>query len=170
MAEGNPLIMPKLGLTMTEGQLSQWCVGPGDRVSAGQTLFVVETDKIANDVEAPADGEIIGIVALEGDTVAVGAIVGYWTGPAQTAVPDSAAESAPESAAAALQDLDAPPTAQSDTAAAADLHSRHVASPLARRIASTHDIDLSRLSGTGDRGRIKARDVLAAAAEGRALP
>lgn len=172
MAKGNPLIMPKFGLTMTEGRLSQWCVAPGDRVSAGQILFVVETDKIANDVEAPADGEMIDIVVLEGDTVPVGTIVGHWTGPAQaTATPETPATSvAPATPdAAALQRPEPLPRAQYKPAApshAADTsHTRRVASPFARRLASNNDIDLSRLNGTGEHGRIKARDVLSAVAE-----
>ena len=51
MSALNDLLMPKLGLTMTEGLLAEWCVAPGDRVSAGDVIFVVETDKVANEIK-----------------------------------------------------------------------------------------------------------------------
>ena len=69
------ILMPKLGLTMTEGTVSEWKVAPGDRVRAGDVLFVVETDKIANDVEASADGVIEALHAAPGDVVAVGGVL-----------------------------------------------------------------------------------------------
>ena len=60
------LVMPKLGLTMTEGVLAEWKVRPGDAVSAGEVIFVVETDKIANEVEAPGAGTIAEILVQAG--------------------------------------------------------------------------------------------------------
>jgi len=66
------IVMPKLGLSMTEGLLAEWLVAPGDEVAAGQLLFVVETDKISNEVEAPAPGRIVSLLVGAGDTVDVG--------------------------------------------------------------------------------------------------
>src|SRR5260370_7123406 len=69
MPARNSIVMPKLGLTMTEGMLTEWQVRPGDKVTRGQILFVVETDKIANEVEATAAGEIIAVIVGEGTPV-----------------------------------------------------------------------------------------------------
>lgn len=79
----HPLLMPKLGLTMTEGLLSEWLVTAGAQFKAGDVLFVVETDKVATEVEAQADGVLADIVVEPGQTVPVGAVVGNWAESAQ---------------------------------------------------------------------------------------
>ena len=70
-----PVLMPKLGLTMAEAEIVEWKVAPGDRVQAGQVIFVIETDKSANDVEALDSGTVEALLANAGDTVEVGATV-----------------------------------------------------------------------------------------------
>jgi pyruvate/2-oxoglutarate dehydrogenase complex dihydrolipoamide acyltransferase (E2) component len=70
-----PILMPKLGLTMTEGEIVEWKVAPGDRVEVGDVIFVIETDKSANDVEALDAGTIEALLVSEGDVVEVGAVV-----------------------------------------------------------------------------------------------
>src|ERR1700742_817945 len=70
-----PVRMPKIGLTMTEGTLQEWKVAPGEQVRAGDVLFVVETDKSTNDVEASADGVIEALHAEAGAVVDVGTVV-----------------------------------------------------------------------------------------------
>ena len=70
------LLMPKLGLTMSEGLLLEWKVAPGEAFSKGQLLFVVETDKAATDIEAEADGVFAERLVAEGETVPVGTPVG----------------------------------------------------------------------------------------------
>ena len=70
-----PILMPKLGLTMTEGTLYEWKVAPGERVRQGDVLFVVETDKATNDVEAAANGVIEALHTEAGAVVNVGAVV-----------------------------------------------------------------------------------------------
>lgn len=137
------IVMPKLGLTMTEGMLAEWRVQPGARVEAGDVLFVVETEKIATDIEAPGPGEIRELLVPAGSTVPVGAPVARWTGAAPAADAPAAVSAPP-----------APP-------AAADR--RIIATPLARRLARERGIALAELTGSGPRGRIKARDVPAAA-------
>ncbi|MBK3778305.1 hypothetical protein GAY31_30040, partial [Azospirillum brasilense] len=66
------LVMPKLGLTMTEGVLAEWRVSPGQPFRSGDVLLVVETDKIASEVEADSDGVLIETTIPAGETVAVG--------------------------------------------------------------------------------------------------
>jgi pyruvate dehydrogenase E2 component (dihydrolipoamide acetyltransferase) len=82
MSRTNPILMPKLGLTMTEGVIASWHVKPGDRVREGDVLFVVETEKLATEIEAQAEGQIQSIEVECGQVVAVGAVVATWTGPA----------------------------------------------------------------------------------------
>lgn len=132
--------MPKLGLTMSEGLIAEWCVKAGDTVRAGQVLFVVETDKISNEIEAPTDGTIVDVLAEVGATVAVGLPVATWTGPAQGHV--AVSEDAPEPAALNGE--------------------RRLSTPFARRLAQQGGIDIATIAGSGPRGRIKARDVQAA--------
>ena len=61
------VIMPKLGLTMTSGQITKWLKKEGDPVIKGEPLVVIETDKISNEVECPADGYLLKILAEEGE-------------------------------------------------------------------------------------------------------
>lgn len=81
------LLMPKLGLTMTEGVLVEWKVAPGDRFAKGDILFVVETDKTANDVAAETEGTVAERLAAEGDTVPVGGTLARLAGNDNAAPP-----------------------------------------------------------------------------------
>lgn len=155
MSELNDLLMPKLGLTMTEGLLAEWSVASGDSVKAGDALFIVETDKVANEILADADGVMGEILVQAGDTVPVGAVVARWTGPGQGIGSKSSAVVAPtiQSAplAAEVQEDILPYTAV--------VGARVVATPFARRLAREHGIDLGLIAGSGPSGRIKAADV-----------
>ncbi|NUB16912.1 2-oxo acid dehydrogenase subunit E2, partial [Azospirillum brasilense] len=73
------LVMPKLGLTMTEGVLAEWRVSPGQPFRSGDVLLVVETDKIASEVEADSDGVLIETTLPAGETVAVGTPIARWS-------------------------------------------------------------------------------------------
>ena len=144
------ILMPKLGLTMTEGLLAEWKVTPGMRVTAGQVLFVVETEKIATEIEAPGEGDILECVVPAGETVPVGTVVARWSGEGAATPAVMAAETAV---------ADAPAVVQAPRSGG-----RVVATPLARRLARERGVDLAALSGSGPRGRIKAADVPLAAA------
>ncbi|MGO4671698.1 dihydrolipoamide acetyltransferase family protein [Bosea sp. 2YAB26] len=155
MSSAAPIVMPKLGLTMTEGLLASWRVGPGDRVAAGDILFIVETEKIATEIEAQQAGSIGEILIPEGETVPVGAVLATWAGAAPAAGVQKAA--APEMTAA----KPAPEPVSVPAPVAGD---RVIATPLARRIARRHGLDLALVAGSGPRGRIKQADVQAALA------
>ena len=71
------LTMPQLGLTMTEGIVSQWLKQEGDVVRKGDCVVEVETDKISNSIESPVDGILLKIVAQEGEVLPVKGILGY---------------------------------------------------------------------------------------------
>jgi pyruvate dehydrogenase E2 component (dihydrolipoamide acetyltransferase) len=150
VSAATPILMPKLGLTMTEGLLASWNIKPGDEVRPGDVLFVVETEKIATEVEAQAEGRIESLEVEPGRTVPVGAVVATWTGPAVAAAGES--ENTPNSDKKSAGDEPQRPPSTG----------RIVATPLARRLARQRGIDLSRIRGSGPRGRIKAADVEAA--------
>ena len=151
------LLMPKLGLTMTEGILSEWNVQPGQAFKAGESLFVVETEKVATEVPAEADGVLHDIVVEVGATVAVGVVVGHWRAAGEAAVAVPAADVVV--AAAITKTQDAPDVVQLNTADAG----RIISTPLARRIAAERGIAIADVKGTGPRGRIKAIDIPAQA-------
>lgn len=153
--------MPKLGLTMTEGTLSEWSVAPGAAFRAGDTLMVIESDKVAVEVPAENDGVLIEVTAKVGDTVSVGSVVGYVAAPgAKVDAATVAKASAPAPASLPSSSVSASPV---QAVAATDAGARVVASPLARRIAKNLSIDLRSVTGTGPRGRIRADDVKGAA-------
>jgi pyruvate dehydrogenase E2 component (dihydrolipoamide acetyltransferase) len=79
----NVIVMPKIGLTMTEGTLARWNVAPGEEVRAGDVIFIVETEKAATEITARVSGKIDRINVAEGETVPVGTVVATWTGPSQ---------------------------------------------------------------------------------------
>jgi len=142
-------LLPKLGLTMTEGVLAEWTVPPGARFKAGDCVFVVENDKAVSEIAAEHDGVMGEPLVAAGATVAVGEVIGHWD--------DGAAI--------------APPAACGDETIA-----RRPVTPWARQLAKRHDIDLAGVGGTGPRGRVQGRDVeaarsrLPASAPGAAAP
>ena len=101
------VLMPKLGLTMTEGTIEEWRIKEGQPVKKGEVLFSVATDKLTNDVEADADGVLLKILLPEGETASCKSVVAYIGQPGE-AIPGvasgaaPAAESAPVPAAAAV--------------------------------------------------------------------
>ena len=70
------ILLPKIGFSMNEGQIAEWLVKDGEKVTEGQPLYLLEADKSTNEVEAPATGTL-SIEAEEGETYAVGTVIGY---------------------------------------------------------------------------------------------
>ena len=151
------IVMPKLGLTMTEGTVSKWLKKEGDAVKEGEPLFEVETDKLTNTIEASASGTLLKIAVAEGgtakclDPVAVigeaGEDVSALIGAAPAAGAAAPAPAAPASAAAAPA---APARAPGE---------RVLASPAAKKLAKELNIDISLVPGTGPKGRVTEEDV-----------
>ncbi len=100
------IIMPKLGLTMEEGTILDWMKGEGEAVRAGETLLSIETDKVAIDVDAPADGTLLKIVVPVGATVPLGEVIAYIGSPGE-AIPQKTktppAPTSPESMDASIK-------------------------------------------------------------------
>lgn len=169
--------IPKLGLTMTEGTLIEWCVSPGEAFTLGQTLFVIESEKAAVEVPAEADGMLLEILAEVGATLPCGTVIARWEGEAiagaQEAAPAEAKKATPEAGVATAANTGA--AAEPATAATAPATSstpvsgqdkpgqtRIIATPLAKRIAANHHLDLGTIKGSGPAGRIRANDIYAA--------
>ncbi len=151
------ILMPALSPTMEEGTLAKWHVKVGDTVKAGDVIAEIETDKATMEVEAVDEGVIEAILVDAGtENVKVNALIAKLAGEGESPAPAPKAE-APKAAAAAP----APAPAAAPAPVAAD-GSRVLASPLARRLASTAGLDLKAIKGTGPRGRVVKADVEAA--------
>lgn len=159
----HPVTMPKWGIEMTEGTLTQWSVGEGARVNKGDPLLEVETDKIVNTVESPAAGCLRRIIAGTGETMAVGALIGIL---AEESVSDSEINSFIASFKGANVSFEpdenaaGPPAPQEPAVAAQGTVREEVrVSPIARRLAESLGVDISKVTGTGRNGRISKEDV-----------
>lgn len=159
--------MPKLGLTMTEGVVADWIVQPGGAFGVDDAVFVVETDKVANEIPAEAGGTLQEIVVPAGETVPVGTVVGYWDDGAQGDRTNVRTANSPLSPPRSDRSTGLPATSpappQCNNPAI-----RVTASPLARRLAQQRGIALVGLRGSGPKGRIVARDI--EAVSGKASP
>lgn len=160
------VIMPRLSDTMEEGELTRWMKKVGDRVQKGDVLAEIETDKATMDLEAFDDGILEQLLVADGTLVPIGqpvAVIGDGSNIVTGAGP--AAPAAPAPAAAAPE---AAPEAPAATAPAASVPvpvtTRQRTSPLARKTAREHGIDLNLVVGTGPQGRITRTDVEAAIA------
>ncbi len=155
------LLMPKLGLTMTEGTVAQWAVAPGVSFGADDLVVVIETDKIAYEVKAPSAGRLTRVLVPGGTTVPVGTPIAQWelkvVRQADALVATTVAEPVTESASPNR-------TASAVSATAASRSNRVIATPYARRLARNAGIDLTAVRASNNR-RIRAIDVEGAIAE-----
>jgi len=148
------IVVPEVGESIVDARIAKWLRKEGERVSAGDPLVELETDKIDLEVGAPAAGVLSRIDRKDGEDVKVGEVLGVIDEAAQgsaAAVPPAAAPAEPA----------APPEAK------ASAKSR--ATPAAKKAAEQNDVDISRVQGTGDAGRVMRRDV-ERAAESSAAP
>jgi pyruvate dehydrogenase E2 component (dihydrolipoamide acetyltransferase) len=154
------ILMPRLSDTMEEGVVSSWHKKPGDKVSAGDALVDIETDKALMEYEAYEDGVLGEILVGEGDTAAIGTPIATLVTDGAVPAPRPAAEPPAEPARDDALARTEPVVAED---APANRRSRPPSSPLARRIARENGVDLATLTGSGPGGRIVRTDVEAAA-------
>src|SRR5271165_4862491 len=154
------VVMPALEMAQETGKLIAWRKKEGDRVTKGEPLLEVETDKAVLEVEAPADGILAGITAAAGTDIPVGRTIAWIVAPGEKPPADDASANAPaargktESHAAAA----ATSTPQPSGVQGAGI------SPRARRLAKELGVDIATVRGSGPGGEILASDVQAAAA------
>lgn len=160
------ILMPALSPTMEEGTLAKWLVKEGDAVASGDLLAEIETDKATMEFEAVDEGIIGKLLVAEGtENVAVNSAIAVLLEDGESSSEVEAAPSAPASPAPAAEAVTSSPAAKSATLAAADKAAegaRIFATPLARKLAAQNNVDLTRLSGSGPRGRIVKADIEAA--------
>ena len=150
------VVMPKLGLTMTEGTVSKWLKKIGDEVKEGEPLFEAETDKLTNTIEASASGILRHLFVEEGTTVPVLDKVAVIAA-ADEDISALLGGAAPAAAAAAPEA--APAAAPAAVPAEKKAGGRVIASPAAKKLAKEKGIDLTLVTGTGPNGRITEDDV-----------
>lgn len=152
------VLMPKLGLTMTEGVVDKWLKAIGDPVKQGEVVVDISSEKLSYGVEAESDGTLLEIYVQEGEEVPVKVPIGLIGQPGEETGAGTAPAAAEEAAPAPEADAPAVETVAAPTETDGQ---RLFASPLARSIAKEKNIPLSELSGSGENGRITKRDVLA---------
>jgi pyruvate dehydrogenase E2 component (dihydrolipoamide acetyltransferase)/2-oxoglutarate dehydrogenase E2 component (dihydrolipoamide succinyltransferase) len=166
------IVMPKLAMAMKQGKVVEWKVNEGDRVEKGQIIMVIETEKVSYEVESPASG-FLHIQAELDKTVPVNEIVALLAETKEELAELQAAQPAPQlvevKAAAAASAAEQAPAAVAATAAVTNTSGKVKISPLARKIAGQHNLDITQIPGSGPSGRIKRRDVLKVLEEGVAI-
>ena len=158
------ITVPQLGESVTEGTIAEWLKQPGDSVAVDEPIASLETDKVAVDVPAPVAGTLGDIIAKEGETVNVGALLALINEGAAAAAAPAAAPAAKAEGAAPAPAASAPAPAASDDEEGGNL----TLSPAVRRLVLEHGLDPSKIKGTGKDGRLTKDDVTAAVAAGTA--
>jgi len=154
------VIMPQMGESIFEGTITKWLKKPGDKVQRDEPLFEISTDKVDAEIPAPASGVLQDIKAAEGTTVQVNTVVGVIAeGDGAGAAPAKSAPAKKEEPAKAQ--AAPPPSAPAPAAQEEDLGDDVRSSPLVRKMAREHGVDLNRVQGTGTGGRITKQDVQA---------
>jgi pyruvate dehydrogenase E2 component (dihydrolipoamide acetyltransferase) len=181
------VVMPQMGVSVSEGTITKWLKSEGEQVEADESLLEISTDKVDTEVPSPASGTLTQILVQEGETVEVGTKLAQiggapsGNGQAQPAAADAAppepatAEAAAESAAAAGAEgetpTEAPPVEAQPAAPAAPAApapagdgdgsgEKSFVSPVVARIASEHGVDPNQVEGTGRGGRVTKKDIL----------
>jgi len=185
--------MPQMGESIAEGTLSKWLKKVGDPVKRDEPIFEISTDKVDAEIPAPAAGVLAEILVQEGQTVAVQTIVARLetdaavgaASPQPSASPPSPAVSPSPAPAAVTKPAPAPPAVQPSRRPAAppsapgiqspgsstlEERLRTKSSPLVRKIAAEHNLDISGISGSGLAGRVTKNDVLSFLETGQPTP
>jgi pyruvate dehydrogenase E2 component (dihydrolipoamide acetyltransferase) len=175
------VVMPQMGVSVSEGTITKWLKQEGEQVEADEPLLEISTDKVDTEVPSPASGTLTQILVQEGETVDVGTKLGQIGGAAGDSAPAPAAEPAAEAPAAeeappepataeAAAEADAASSAETPAPTAAEPAAAPAASsgngkafvsPVVARIASEHGVDPAQVSGTGKGGRVTKKDILA---------
>ena len=170
------VIMPQMGESIFEGTITKWLKKPGDKIERDEPLFEISTDKVDAEIPAPAAGVLKEIKVSEGQTVPVQTVVavidaaGASAAAAPSAAPSPAKGETPKAPAQPPAATPAAAVPATQRTAAGGNGQKVRSSPLVRRIAREHKIDLTQVPGTGAGGRVSKRDILAAVEGGAASP
>ena len=155
------VVLPALGESVSEGVITRWLKSVGDAVEADEPLVEISTDKVDTEIPAPVSGTLAAIAADTDATVEVGAEIARISTGASAPAPAAPAAPAPAAPAPAAPKASGPEAGIPD-ADSSDSNAGAYVTPLVRRLAAQHDIDLSTVTGSGVGGRIRKADVLAA--------
>jgi pyruvate dehydrogenase E2 component (dihydrolipoamide acetyltransferase) len=172
--------MPQMGESIAEGTVSKWLKAVGETVQRDEPILEISTDKVDAEIPAPASGTIVSIAVQEGQTVEVGTIVAYidteggapsgnGSAPAKQAAPAAAAPAPAATAASTSGTAGTTPPEPATSPAEGDEpvapgesgDARQRSTPVVRKIAEEHGVDVSRIEGTGHAGRVTKQDILA---------
>ena len=180
MATGTQIevVMPQMGVSVSEGTVTKWLKQPGDAIARDEALLEISTDKVDTEIPSPSDGVVGELLVAEGDTVDVGTLLATIlpvgavgmetpTAPEPVAVVADPVAAAPEPPVAPAPEQPAPaPVA----AGAPSGNGRTFVSPVVARIAAEHGVDPNTVAGTGTGGRVTKKDILSFIASGAETP
>ncbi|MCH8144931.1 MAG: E3 binding domain-containing protein, partial [Gemmatimonadetes bacterium] len=175
------VIMPQMGESIVEGTVSKWLKKVGDEIKRDEPILEISTDKVDAEIPSPADGILAEIKVAEGETVEVQTVIAVLETDKDAAVSPAAAL-APAPTQPAAETSASPPSAPiptptptpapaavsepvavpagDGTAQTAEERLRHRSTPLVRKIAEEHQLDISQIPGTGHAGRVTKKDIL----------
>src|SRR5205085_8642304 len=152
------VVMPQMGVSVSEGTVTKWLKHEGEQVEADEPLLEISTDKVDTEVPSPGSGTLTKILVQEGATVDVGTklaqIGGAAEAPAAEPEPEPEPEPTPEAQA------EAPPEREPQAAVQQPSGNGKFVSPVVARIASEHGVDPNTVPGTGRGGRVTKKDIL----------
>lgn len=163
------IVMPQMGESIFEGTITKWLKKPGEKVQRDEPLFEISTDKVDAEIPAPATGVLQEIKVTEGNTVQVNTVVGVIgdgdgaaaPAPAKAAPPAEKKAQAPAPPPAPTPAAPAPPAPTQAAPSHEETEDEDVrSSPLVRKLAREHNVNLSQVQGTGNGGRITKQDIL----------
>jgi pyruvate dehydrogenase E2 component (dihydrolipoamide acetyltransferase) len=179
------VVMPQMGVSVSEGTVTRWLKQPGDTIELDEPLLEISTDKVDTEVPSPGEGVLAEVRVQEGETVEVGAVLAVIAPagaapaeppaagppaavePAEAPVAEEAPSAAEPVAAAALPEPPAPPAEPTSPPAPAQPapspggNGKTFVSPVVARIAAEHNVDPGAIAGTGQGGRVTKKDILA---------
>src|SRR5208282_4815824 len=165
------VVMPQMGESIAEGTITKWMKKVGERIDRDEPLFEISTDKVDAEIPSPAAGVLTQILVKENETVAINTVVAVIDGEgAALAAPAPSAVAAPKADVTPSPALPAPSPAAASSAPPAAAPPPQIpeggeeeeirTSPLVRRIAREHNVDLNQVKGTGLGGRVSKKDIL----------
>ena len=159
------IVMPQMGESIVEGTITKWLKKPGDKIQRDEPLFEISTDKVDAEIPAPASGVLQEIKVTEGTTVQVNTVVGTIAsdgeGAAVKGAPPAEKKAAPAPAPVPKPAAAAAPAPPPAATAKHEVEDHARSSPLVRKIAREHNVDLAQVKGSGLGGRITKEDILA---------
>ncbi|HEY8844273.1 MAG TPA: dihydrolipoamide acetyltransferase family protein [Gaiellaceae bacterium] len=184
------VIMPQMGVSVSEGTITKWLKQEGEKIAADESLLEISTDKVDTEVPSPGEGIVQQILVQEGETVEVGTKLAVIVPEgAEAEAPAVAEPPPPEPATAqAAAEAEAPSSSEGETPTAAPppppapapppsapaqtdgASEKTFVSPVVARIASEHEVDVNQVSGTGRGGRVTKKDILAFVETGAQAP